>query len=63
MLYNNNYKRQRGEKYATKGENYKRDVIDAAFEIARSEGAENNHATNCIKKIRLFHSPVMYHLK
>lgn len=31
-------------------------IIDAAFEIARSEGAENINARTVSKKIRLFHS-------
>lgn len=38
-------------------------IIDAAFEIARSEGAENINARTVSKKLGCSTQPVMYHLK
>ena len=37
-------------------------IIDAAFEIARSEGAENINARTVSKKLGCSTQPVMYHL-
>lgn len=38
-------------------------IIDAAFEIARSEGAENINARTISGKLRCSTQPVMYHFK
>ena len=38
-------------------------IIDAAFEIARSEGAENINARTVSKKLGCSTQPVMYHFK
>lgn len=38
-------------------------IIDAAFEIARSEGAENINARAVSKKLGCSTQPVMYHFK
>lgn len=38
-------------------------IIDAAFEIARSEGAENINARTVSEKLRCSTQPVMYHFK
>lgn len=38
-------------------------IIDAAFEIARSEGAENINARTISEKLRCSTQPVMYHFK
>ena len=38
-------------------------IIDAAFEIARSEGAENINARTISKKLGCSTQPVMYHFK
>lgn len=38
-------------------------IVDAAFEIARSEGAENINARTVSKKLGCSTQPVMYHFK
>ena len=38
-------------------------IIDAAFEIARNEGAENINARNVSKQLSCSTQPVMYHFK
>lgn len=38
-------------------------IIDVAFEIARSEGAENINARTVSGKLRCSTQPVMYHFK
>lgn len=38
-------------------------IIDAAFEIARNEGAENINARTVSKKLNCSTQPVMYHFK
>ena len=38
-------------------------IIDVAFEIARSEGAENINARTVSKKLGCSTQPVMYHFK
>lgn len=38
-------------------------IIDAAFEIARSEGAENINARTVSEKLKCSTQPVMYHFK
>lgn len=56
-------KRKRGKNMPPKVKITKEMIIDAAFEIARSDGAEKINARTVSKKLGCSTQPVMYHFK